>query len=131
MIKKNENILKKLEDRTKSNAEQFKTYLSQWSKKDKFPCNELKRYIRFNEWEYKDFGFENELLVRKHLEDWVLDVFFEVKEFRQNSRNELTSTQFAYAKLTGYPCDTQNEKAFCVYTWAFDRYFGETEINRE
>lgn len=114
------------------NAEMFKKYIKHWNNAEyEFPIDDIKRYIRLNEWTQKDFSFENELLISKYLPPFIHDVFFELKSFRENSRNELVSDQKAFARIMGYPMNTQDEKAFCIYEYALQLFYNRSEIHRE
>ena len=84
-----------------------------------------------NEWTYEDFCYETELVIGKYLPKFCLDMFFEVKDFRRNSRNELTSSQEAFARLMGLPYNTQDEKALCVYKFAISRFYNNSELEGE
>lgn len=117
----NKEILEALEKRGEIennhsyNAEQVALSLCEWDKSEAFPIDELQRYVRFNEWTFEDFSFENENVIKDVLPAFVLDIFFMVKNFRSNRRNELTSDEKTYAQIKGLPYNTQDEKALCVY----------------
>ena len=141
----NKEILKKLmyreEDREEElndipegysvNAEMFRRHMADWDSSEEFPYDDLKQYIRFAEWTKKDFSFENEMLIQSKLPGFVHDIFYEVKEFRSNSRNELTSTQNAFARLCGYAMKTQDEKAYCVYDYAYKTFYMDSKLHPE
>lgn len=113
------------------NAHQCVEYLPQWDASEPFPVENIERYIRMNEWTYEDFCYETELVIGRHLPKFCLDMFFEVKDFRRNSRNELTSSQEAFARLMGLPYNTQDEKALCVYKFAISRFYNNSELEGE
>lgn len=140
----NEEILKHLEkrdgeydtERTQAghsvNAEMVRLCISDWDNGQFFfPHVELRRYIRFAEWTAKDFNFENEMLIQKYLPDFVHDIFFEMKEFRENSRRELLSTQEAFGRMMGLPYKTQDEKALVVYNYAYQKYYEDSKIHAQ
>ena len=116
------NQVNKLEH-SSANAIMFRKYISKWNNKE-YPLtlDLITRLIRLNEWTKEDLSFDNELLIRKYLPEYMVKVFLDVKDFRSNSRNELLSTQELFAKMYGYPYNTQDEKAFCVYKYALQIY---------
>lgn len=129
----NEEILNKLNDNDEASNSQnvyaFKKYIPLWNKEEsEFPIAELERYIKFQYWDKKDFNFENELLIRNHLPQCVLDIFFELKEFRSNSRTELLPSQETFARLYAYPTETQDDKAYVVCKFAIQQYLNNSEI---
>ena len=107
------------------NGYMFSQYLKQWDGAEPFPMCEFRRYIRLNEWTAKDFNTRNELIIAKILPRWFYQVYLAVKEFKASSRNELLSTQDAFAKMMGYPLNTANDKAFCVYEYAIQSFYKE------
>lgn len=113
------------------NAEMFKRNIVNWDKSEDFPIDEIKRYLRFNEWTKKDFDFENEMLIKEYLPDFFHDVFFKIKEFRSNSRNELVSTQRVFAKIMGMPMNTQDEKALVTYEYALQKFYNNSLLHKE
>ena len=125
----NQNILNELMH-ANDNATAVKEYLPQWDKSEPFPVDTLKQYIKMQFWEYKDFDFEMEEIVREYLPDFMTDIFFEMKEFRRNKRNELSSSVEFMSKLNGYPMETQDDKAFCLYNYMFLRYFENSQLNK-
>ena len=65
------------------------------------------------------------------------DVYYIMKEFRSNSRNELTYDQEAYAKIMGYNLDwneketdedRQNKKATILYEHSIYRFFNNSKL---
>ena len=115
-----------------NNAEAVKRLLPKWKKDESdFPVDDIKKYIKMQFWEYKDFDFEMELLIKEYLPDFMLDIFFEMKEFRKNKRNELSSSVEFMAKLNGFPMETQDDKAFCLYNYMFLRYFENSQLNKQ
>lgn len=126
----NQNILNELMH-ANNNATAVKEYLPQWDKSESFPVDTLKQYIKMQFWEYKDFDFEMEEIVREYLPDFMTDVFFEMKEFRKNKRNELSSSVEFMSKLNGYPMETQDDKAFCLYNYMFLRYFENSQLKKD
>lgn len=128
----NQKILQALQNSEYSeNAKTFTSQIGKWDKSETFPYKDLKQYLKLHQWEYNDFNFENELLIQEFLPAFVLDIFFAMKEFRDNSRMELTSVQETYARIYGYPHKTQDEKAFCLYEYLFNRYYENSEIKGE
>lgn len=126
MSNRNKEILEILEGcNGDENAGQVKEILQLWDKSEAFPIDQAKRYIKMHEWSYDKFGFTMERAFDKVLPDWFLRVFFDVKEFRSNPRNELTSTCEAMSKIQGYPMKTQDDKAFCQYDYSLRKYFRE------
>lgn len=133
----NKDIIKKLQDESgfeaigderpqSLNAKNIKKLLPKY--KGTFDMENFKSCIRMNEWLKDDFDFEMEQIITKYLPDYIRDVFFCVKEFKANRRNELLSVQEAFARIMGLPYETQNEKAYVVLQYALQRYYGETEI---
>lgn len=113
------------------NAEVFKQVICDWDVSDPFPADQLKRYIRFAEWTYKDFDYENELLVAKYLPDYCHDIFFKMKIFRENRRNELSSTQVVFSKMMGFKFETQDEKAACLYEYWLQAFYENSQIHKK
>ena len=125
-MSKNTEILEILESTSDDeNANQVKEIIGLWDKSEPFPIDQAKRYIKMQEWSYKQFGFSMELELKKTLPHWFLKVFFDMKEFKSNPRNELTSTCEALSKINGYPMTTQEDKAFCQYDYSLRKYFEE------
>jgi len=113
------------------NAEAFRNCMGQWNDMEFFfPEVDLRKYIRMNEWTRDDFSFENEQIVMENLPKYMHDIFHEMKEFRDNPRNELTSIQEIYARMVGWPMKTQDEKAFCAYNYTFQRYFKNSTLHK-
>lgn len=110
----------------------MKEILPKWDESEPFPSDFdiLKMCIKMNKWHYEDFNYEMELLIKKYLPDYMLDVFFDMKEFKSNSRNELTSSCRLMSKLRGYPMETQDDKAFCQYDYSLRKYFEHSIINK-
>ena len=120
----NQEILQKLESTNDDkNAAQVKEIIGLWDKSEEFPLDNAIRYLKLHQWKYEDFGFETEMIIRKTLPEWFLKVFFDMKEFKSNSRNELTSTCETMSKIRGYPMKTQDDKAFCQYDYSLRKYF--------
>jgi hypothetical protein len=119
------------DDETQSsvNGEQFRKYMKDWDMSEPFPYADTKKYIRMNEWKKKDFSYENESIIVDKLPSFVHDVYFKVKEFRSNSRNELLSTEEMWARMMGYPYKTQDEKAFCLYQYAFQYHYERSDLH--
>lgn len=123
---KNQEILEILEKcNGDENAAQVKEIIGLWDKSEAFPVDQAKRYIKMHEWSYDKFNFFMEFEIAKTLPKWFMNVFFDVKEFRSNPRNELTSTCEAMSKIQGYPMKTQDDKAFCQYDYSLRKYFKE------
>ena len=127
----NEQILEQLSV-ADDNAAAVKDLLPQWGNADDFPLTveTFKQYIKMHKWDYQDFNFEMELVIKKYLPDYMLDVFFDMKEFRSNPRNELTSTGRTFAKICGFPMETQDDKAFCQYEYSFRKYYDNSRLNK-
>ncbi len=98
-------------------------FLKEWDTAEPFPIKEIKRYLRLNEWTAKDFNPRTELVIAKLLPRWFYKVYLAVKEFKASSRNELLSSQDAFARMMGYPISTASDKAFCVYEYALQTYY--------
>ena len=125
-MSKNTEILEILENcNGDENAAQVKEIIGLWDKSEAFPVDQAKRYIKMHEWSSNKFGFSMEFEITKTLPKWFMNVFFDVKEFRSNPRNELTSTCEAMSKIQGYPMKTQDDKAFCQYDYSLRKYFKE------
>lgn len=125
-MSKNQEILEILEKcNGDENAAQVKEIIGLWDNSEAFPVDQAKRYIKMHEWSYDKFGFFMESEIAKTLPKWFMNVFFDVKEFRSNPRNELTSTCEAMSKIQGYPMKTQDDKAFCQYDYSLRKYFKE------
>lgn len=123
---KNQEILEILEKcNGDENAAQVKEIIGLWDKSEAFPVDQAKRFIKMHEWSYDKFSFFMECEIAKTLPKWFMNVFFDVKEFRSNPRNELTSTCEAMSKIQGYPMKTQDDKAFCQYDYSLRKYFQE------
>jgi hypothetical protein len=115
-----------------TNTYAVKEFLPLWDKSESFPkdFDTLKLCIKMNTWLPEDFDFDMETLVKEYLPDFMLDVFFDMKEFMSNPRNELTTTCRAQSKLYGYPMDTQADKAFCQYDYSLRKYYEHSIINK-
>lgn len=113
-----------------TNANAVKDLLPKWDKSESFPKDDLETCIKMQQWEYKDFDYEMELIVKEYLPDFMLDVFFDMKEFRSNSRNELTSSCITMSKMYGYPMETQDDKAYCQYKYSFMKYYENSRLNK-
>lgn len=125
-MSKNTEILEILEGcNGDENAAQVKEIIGLWDKSEAFPVDQAKRYIKMHEWSYNKFGFSTEFEIAKTLPKWFLKVFFDMKEFKSNPRNELTSTCETLSKINGYPMKTQEDKAFCQYDYSLRKYFEE------
>ena len=123
-MSRNEEILQELESVSDNeNAAAVKENLPLWDTSEAFPMDQAKRYIKMHQWSYDKFGFSTELVLQKALPKWFLKVFFDMKEFKSNPRNELTSTCEALSKINGYPMTTQEDKAFCQYDYSLRKYF--------
>lgn len=123
----NNDIIKELQY-ADNNAEAVKKYLPSWNKAEAFPKDCLETCIKMHTWTYEDFSFKMERLITEYLPAFMLRVFFDMKEFRSNSRNELTSTCTALSKVQGYPMKTQDDKAFCQFKYSFSKYFNLNPI---
>lgn len=122
-------ILNKLNEGACYDANECISLLTQFDKSEsEFPMENLNTYVRFDRWNYEDFNFENEMFIKEFFPSYVLDIFFEVKDFKKNSRNELLEDQEVFAKLYNMPVGSQNEKANVVYNFAFNRYFERSNL---
>lgn len=127
----NQLILLDLSNSSEDNAEVVRRLLPKWKESESaFPDETLMQYIKMQFWDYKDFDFDMEMIVTDYLPDFMRDVFFEMKEFRSNPRNEVSSSVEMFARLMGYPMETQNDKAFCLYNYMFRRYFDNSQLNK-
>lgn len=137
----NKDILKELEKRDdelefeipegrSGNACNIKAHLQHWDSSEPFPYIELKRYIRMNEWTKNDFNIELEMLLMDKLPSFIHDIYFEMKEFKANTRMEPLPSQRAFGRVMGYPMDTQEEKAFVVFDWSFKNYYENSELHQ-
>lgn len=113
------------------NAPVLKAELPHWDKSEAFPEEELETCVKMHTWSYEDFDYEMELIIKEFLPDFMLDVFFDMKEFRSNSRNELTSSCIAMSKVYGYPMKTQDDKAYCQFKYSFSKYFDNSRLNKQ
>ena len=125
----NQQIIEQLKNAT-DNASAVKALLPQWDKSEVFPEEELETCIKLHKWFYNDFDYEMELILKNYLPQWMMDVFFDMKEFRSNSRNELTSSCATVSKVYGYPMETQDDKAFCQYKYSFAKYLDNSRLNK-
>lgn len=131
MSNNNQMILLDLGQATDNNAEVVKRLLPKWKKEESdFPVDDIMKYIKMQFWKYEEFDFEMEILIKEYLPDFMLDIFFEMKEFRKNKRNELSSSVEFVSKLNGYPMETQDDKAYCLYNYMFLRYFENSQLNK-
>lgn len=125
-MSKNQEILEKLESTSDDeNARVVKELIGSWDKSESFPIDQAKRYVKMQQWSYDKFSFAMELEIKKTFPQWFLKVFFDMKEFRSNPRNELTSSCETLSKINGYPMKTQDDKAFCQYDYSLRKYFEE------
>lgn len=107
------------------NANKVKELIGSWDTTEAFPIERAIRYIKMQQWSYDRFNFGMESALKKVLPEWFMNVFFDLKEFRSNPRNELTSTCEIVSKINGYPMKTQDDKAFCQYDYSLRKYFKE------
>lgn len=96
-----------------------------WNKDNPFPIDKCLTHIKLHQWFYNEFDYETQKLVEEYLPKCMLECFFALKEFRDGSRNELLSTQRAYARLMALPTETQDEKAYVVYRNTFEYAYNE------
>lgn len=130
MQRTNDEILKDLEQNEGStNAMVVRVFLRDWDTTQTFPYHELIRYIKFHQWENKDFEYDTERWIKKKLPNFVHDIFFKMKFFKSNVNNDLTSEQEAYAKLCSYPNTTFEDKSFIVYNFYLQRYYEHSQIH--
>lgn len=123
----NQEIIEQLKN-SNSNASDIRELLPQWDKSEPFPVDELEVCIKMHQWKREDFDFEMELLVKEYLPAFMLDVFFDVKEFRSNIRNEVSTTCAGFCKIQGYPMQTQDDKAFCQFKYSFMKYYMDSKL---
>lgn len=105
------------------NGHMFAIGMRNWNTAEPFPMNEVRRYVRLNEWKTADFNPRAELIVTHMFPRWFLMVYMMMKEFKASSRNELLSVQDAFARMMGYPIESPTDKAFCVYEYAMQTYY--------
>ena len=105
------------------NGYMFMIAMNHWDTSEPFPMNEVKRYIRINEWVANDLNPRTELIIMRIFPKWFMKVYLMMKQFKSSSRNELLSVQDAFARMMGYPTTTASEKAFCVYDYAMQTYY--------
>lgn len=107
-----------VESRCSFNGTMCNKYLVQWNKNESdFPMQDIQKYIRMNEWSAGDFNTSLAIFFMTNLPKWFYAVYSGMENFISNTRNELSSLVFSYAKLMGYPMNTQAEKAFCLYNY--------------
>lgn len=128
----NNDILEALDEAEGTdNAQAVLELLPKWNKTEsEFPIDDLIRYVKMHQWEYEDFTFDMENALLAVLPKFVHDIFFDLKEFRDNSRNELTSTCEAFARINAWPRTTQDEKAWCQYKYSFNKYYENSNIHK-
>ena len=121
----NDEILQMLLEYKHLPAQTIIPFLYKWNKDEyDFPAADMIKYIPMQTWKYEDFSFDMEKALEFALPQWAIYVFFDIKEFRSNPRNELTSTCEVMAKLHNYPTETQDDKAFCQHDYSLRKYFG-------
>lgn len=110
------------------NGAMVKKYLRDWNNDEStFPIDDIRRYIRLNEWKKDDFNPSAEIILSRILPKWFLLVYHELEFFRRNPRRELTKNQEALGKLYGHPMSTQDEKAFTMYEYFLQLYLNKVE----
>lgn len=121
------NIIKK----NPSDIDIFKTNIDQWDlSKGKVKVKDITKVIRFDLWTKKDFNYNNERRIAKYLPDYMLDIFFEMKELKKQPYLILNSFQMAYARLQNYPMNEENEKSYCAYMYFYDMYVNNSKIKK-
>ena len=121
------NIIKK----NPSDIDIFKTNIDQWDlSKGKVKVKDITKVIRFDLWTKKDFNYDNERRITKYLPDYMLDIFFEMKEIKKQPHLILNSFQMAYARLQNYPINEENEKSYCAYMYFYDMYVNNSKIKK-
>lgn len=110
------------------NGYMFMMCMNHWDTSEAFPMNEVKRYVRINEWKRDDFNPRTELIIMRAFPKWFYKAYLMMKEFKASSRNELLSAQDAFARMMGYPTSTASDKAFCVYEYAMQMYYEGEQI---
>jgi len=112
------------------NGYMFAKSMNHWNKEDQFPIQDFKRYVRMHEWIAGDFNPRVELILLKQFPRWLYLVYLAMKEFKSSSRYELLAAQDAFGRMMGYPLETPNERAYCVYEYAIQMYYeGEQNVN--
>lgn len=107
----------------------FMKCMNHWDASEQFPMNEVRRYVRMNEWKAADFNPRTELILMRVFPKWFRKTYEMMREFKASSRNELLSVQDAFARMMGYPTATESDKAFCVYDYAVQTYYeGEQNV---
>lgn len=124
MTRSNDANAEKFDDQSRTyNAQVVRKYLLNLDPAESaFPINEVKKYIRLNEWQLADFDTHTELIIQKTLPKWFHIIFLKMKQFRMNTRDELSSREDAFARIMGYPTNTQDEKAFVIYNYLLQEY---------
>ena len=108
------------------NGKRCKEYLVNWNEKEStFPVDQIQRYIRLAEWTINDFSPEILMLFARILPKWFIPVYTKMQEFMSNTRNELDSLVFTYAKMMGKPMTLPREKAFCYYEYLICEFNGK------
>lgn len=122
----NADILKELMDTEAycgGNAETLDKVLPKWDNTESvFPLIDAYKYIKFDRWDYEDFTFHRESLIRKYLPQPMYPIFLTMKKFLSYPHNSLSSIQKAFAKFRGLRYDTYAEQAFVVYMEALEKY---------
>jgi len=114
---------------TSNNHNTFLEVIKKWDTTEPFPSDKCLSCIKLNQWYFNEFDYTTQKLIQQFLPPFMLDCFFALKEFRDGSRNELLSTQKAYARLMALPMSTQDEKAYVVYKFNFEQFYENSEIN--
>ena len=132
------NNLKNCND--EDNFKKCKELLPLWNNNEStFPSDlSVKNFIKLDKWSFEELNqISTELFINKYLAPHMKDVYYIMKEFRSNSRNELTYDQEAYAKIMGYNLDwnekendedRQNKKATILYEHSIYRFFNNSKL---
>ena len=105
-----------LESEYDENLQAFKDNILNWDLSEPFPIEDVDKYIKIHQWHIlTGFTFEVERKLMSVLPKYFLNVFFEMKQFRTNPRNELLSFQEVFAKLYNLEKETFEQESLIVY----------------
>lgn len=123
----NKEILKQL--KKNSSAKIFAKNIVKWDLTNgKMSSDDAHELVRLDKWQAEDFTFDNELRIAKYLPDWMLDVYFEMKDYKKAPYPFITSQIRAFAKLMSYPCTEDHEKDFCMFEHWYQIYESDPKI---
>ena len=131
------NVLKNCND--SDNYQKCKELLPQWDNSVAFPSDlSIRDYIKMHKWSAEDLDkIGTELMIDKYLAPHIKDVYFKMKEFRDNPRFELTRDQEAYGRIMGYNLEwndeetdeqRQDKKAAILYEHSISRFFNNSQL---